>query len=38
MGKSPSEVIIGELTRIRASLERLEQQETASKDAFQRTL
>ena len=34
MAKSPSEVIIGELTRIRSSLERLEQQESASKDAF----
>ena len=34
MAKSPSEVIIGELTRIRSTLERLEQQESASKDAF----
>ena len=34
MGKSPSEVIIGELTRIRSTLERLEQQESASKEAF----
>ena len=34
MAKSPSEVIIGELTRIRSSLERLEQQESASKDSF----
>ena len=34
MAKSPSEVIIGELTRIRTSMERLETQESASKDAF----
>ncbi len=34
MGRSPSEVIISELTRIRSSLDRLEQQESSSKDAF----
>ena len=34
MAKSPSEVIIGELTRIRSTMERLEQQESASKEAF----
>ena len=34
MAKSPSEVIIGELTRIRTTMERLEQQESASKEAF----
>lgn len=34
MGRSPSEVIISELTRIRSSLDRLEQQESSSKEAF----
>ncbi len=34
MTRSPSEVIISELTRIRESLDRLEKQESASKEAF----
>ena len=34
MGRSPSEVIISELTRIRTSLDRFEQQESATKEAF----
>ena len=34
MSRSPSEVIISELTRIRGTLERFEQTESASKEAF----
>jgi molecular chaperone GrpE (heat shock protein) len=34
MSRSPSEIIISELTRIRATLETLEQQDSSSKQAF----
>ena len=34
MSRSPSEVIISELTRIRSTLEMIEQQDTSSKQAF----